>query len=67
MDPIVYSAIIGAACGIGCGLIPFFLGVKNDRFILGGLGLACCGAAGCVLGLLAAVPTAVAFSLALRR
>ncbi|MEL7336135.1 MAG: hypothetical protein AAFN70_08055 [Planctomycetota bacterium] len=41
--------------------------MKNDRFILGGLGLACCGAAGCVLGLLAAVPTAVAFSLALRR
>jgi hypothetical protein len=65
MDPISFAALVGTAVGLACGVVPFAVGIKNDRFILGGTSFAFCGAVEAAFGLLGAIPTAIIFSLVL--
>lgn len=52
----------GAAVGLLCGLIPFFIGRKKNQRKLGKIALLCCMVSGLVLGILLALPVAVIFS-----
>ena len=53
----------GAAVGLLCGLIPFFIGRKKNQRKLGKIALLCCIVSGLLLGILLALPVAVVFSI----
>jgi len=59
---LIIAIIAGGIAGAVCGLLPFFLGRSRGRAGLGVGGLVACVLSGFVLGLLAAVPMAIIFT-----
>ena len=62
-DPIGDAALMGGLVGLGWGLIPLFLGMGCDRFILGGLGFAVAIGVGVMMGSSGAFMAAVSFGI----
>jgi hypothetical protein len=60
---LIVAIIFGGIAGAVCGLLPFFLGRSRGRRGLGIGGLVACILSGFVLGLLAAVPMAILFTI----
>jgi ABC-type tungstate transport system substrate-binding protein len=55
----------GAVAGLICGLLPYFIGKKKDSRRLGKFALYACIVSGLILGIILALPMAIAFSLAI--
>lgn len=58
MDDVVQNAIIGMLMGLFCGMAPMIFAIKKHREGLAIASVIACGAAGAVLGLILALPTA---------
>ena len=61
-DPITNAAIAGAFMGGVIGILPLFIGIRYDNFIMGGTGFALAAAAGVFFGWYGAVPMALIFA-----
>lgn len=61
-DLIVNSALAGAVIGAFIGLIPLFLGIRKDRFIVGGTGFGLSAAVGTLFGAVPALVPALVFA-----
>lgn len=58
----VQTFIGGMLAGLACGVLPLVVGKMRDRMKLGVLALFLCVVSGSVLGIIVALPVAIAFS-----
>lgn len=62
---LLFAIIVGGVAGLVVGLFPLIVGLIMNQNRLAVTGIFACGIAGMILGLIAAIPTSLGFTIAI--